>query len=53
MSGARIDVTPDPTPAEEEAIRRALEALGLLEPGRPDGATDRGSDPASPAMTDP
>ncbi len=41
MSGARIDVTPDPTPAEEEAIRRALEALGLLEPGRPDGETDR------------
>ena len=31
MSGERIDVTPDATPAEEEAIRRALEALGLLE----------------------
>jgi hypothetical protein len=26
----RID--PEPTPAEAEAIRRALEALGLLEP---------------------
>jgi hypothetical protein len=53
VSGARIDVTPDPTPAEEEAIRRALEALGLLERGKPDGETDRGSDPASVAVTDP
>ena len=53
MSGERIDVTPEPTPAEEEAIRRALEALGLLESGRPDGETDRGSDPASAAVTDP
>ena len=37
MSGERIDVTPEPTPEEEEAIRRALEALGLVEPaGGPD-----------------
>ena len=36
MTGERIDVTPDPTAAEAEAIRRALEALGLLEPGPPD-----------------
>ena len=36
MSGERIDVTPAATPAEEEAIRRALEALGLLEPVPPD-----------------
>ena len=35
MSGERIDVTPEPTPAEEEAIRRALAALGLLEPDPP------------------
>ena len=36
MSGERIDVTPEPTPEEAEAIRRALEALGLVEPGRAD-----------------
>ena len=36
MSGVRIDVTPDATPAEEAAIRRALEALGLLELDPPD-----------------
>ena len=48
MSGARIDVTPDPTPAEEEAIRRALEALGLLEPDRADGDS-----PRTVAVTDP
>jgi hypothetical protein len=45
VSGERIDVTPEPTPEEAEAIRRALEALGLLEPGRPDGETDRGQTP--------
>jgi hypothetical protein len=32
VTGERVDVTPEPTPAEAEAIRRALEALGLLEP---------------------
>ena len=38
MSGERIDVTPEPTPEEAEAIRRALEALGLLErPAEPSG----------------
>ena len=44
MTGARIDVTPEPTPAEAEAIRRALEALGLLE-AAPD---DRGQSPYGP-----
>jgi hypothetical protein len=53
VSGERIDVTPEPTSEEADAIRRALEALGLLEPGRPDRETDRGSDPASAAVTDP
>jgi hypothetical protein len=44
VSGERIDATPEPTPAEEEAIRRALEALGLLE--RPtDPRPDRGQTP--------
>jgi hypothetical protein len=33
----RIDVTPEPTPAEAEAIRRALEALGLIEGDGADG----------------
>jgi hypothetical protein len=41
VSGERIDVTPEPTPAEAEAIRRALEALGLLEGGQsPNGSRD-------------
>ena len=44
MSGARIDATPEPTPAEAEAIRRALEALGLIEPAPP----DRGQSPNGP-----
>jgi hypothetical protein len=37
VSGERIDVTPEPTAAEAEAIRRALAALGLVEPGPPAG----------------
>ena len=41
MSGEQIDVTPEPTPAEAEAIRRALEALGLLEAGAPDRGRPR------------
>ena len=44
MSRDRIDVTPEPTPAEAEAIRRALEALGLLESGPP----ERGQSPNGP-----
>jgi hypothetical protein len=36
VSGVRIDITPEPTAAEAEAIRRALAALGLLEPDPPD-----------------
>jgi hypothetical protein len=43
VSGERIDVTPEPTPAEAEAIRRALEALGLVEP-----APGRGQSPNGP-----
>jgi hypothetical protein len=41
VTGEQIDVTPEPTPEEKEAIRRALEALGLLEPAPP----DRGQSP--------
>jgi hypothetical protein len=44
VTGERIDVTPEPTPAEAEAIRRALAALGLVEPGPP----DRGQTPNGP-----
>jgi hypothetical protein len=36
VSSERIDATPEPTPDEAEAIRRALEALGLLEPAPPE-----------------
>jgi hypothetical protein len=34
VTADRIDVTPEPTPAEAEAIRRALAALGLVEEGQ-------------------
>jgi hypothetical protein len=45
VSGERIDITPEPTPAEAEAIRRALEALGLVEPSAADADAGTGSDP--------
>ena len=38
---------------EAEAIRRALEALGMVEPAARDGEAGVGSDPASAAVTDP
>jgi hypothetical protein len=44
VSGERIDITPEPTATEAEAIRRALEALGLLE----DGPAERGQSPNGP-----
>jgi hypothetical protein len=53
VSGERIDITPEPTPEEAEAIRRALEALGMVEPAAWDGEAGVGSDPASAAVTDP
>ena len=40
-----MDITPEPTPAEAEAIRRALEALGLVEPAQADGEAGSGTDP--------
>jgi len=45
VSGERIDVTPEPTPAEAEAIRRALEALGLVERADAAGEADPGTVP--------
>ena len=54
MTRERIDVTPEPTAAEAEAIRRALEALGLLEPGPPDrGQTPNGPGDASVTPEEP
>jgi hypothetical protein len=56
VSGERIDVTPEPTPAEAEAIRRALEALGLLErdPGdqgqSPNGSRDASVTASTPSL---
>jgi hypothetical protein len=47
VSEERIGVTPEPTPAEAEAIRRALEALGLLEPA----PAERGQAPNGPGDT--
>jgi len=44
VSGERLDITPEPTPGEKEAIRRALDALGLFE-GSP---RDRGQSPNGP-----
>jgi predicted deacylase len=52
VSGERLDVTPDATPAEEEAIRRALEALGLLE-RRVEPSGDGVPGMAPRAVTDP
>ena len=52
MTGERIDVTPEPTPVEAEAIRRALEALGLVEPAPADGTGEAGSDPAPTPASD-
>ena len=52
MSGERVDVTPEPTPEEKEAIRRALEALGLLEPATSDPPADGGSGMPPSAVTD-
>ena len=45
MSGERIDVSPEPTPAEAEAIRRALEALCLVEPEAAESEAGSGTVP--------
>jgi hypothetical protein len=36
VSEERIRLHPDATPQEAEAVRRALEALGLIEPAPPE-----------------
>ena len=53
VSEEQIDVTPEPTPEEKEAIRRALEALGLVEAGPPDPSADPGSGTAPSTVADP
>jgi len=36
VSEERIRLSPEATPQEAEAVRRALEALGLIEPAPPE-----------------
>jgi hypothetical protein len=38
VSEERISLQPEATPQEAEAVRRALEALGLIEPVPPEPA---------------
>jgi hypothetical protein len=38
VSEERIRLQPEATPQEAEAVRRALEALGLIEPAPPEPA---------------
>jgi hypothetical protein len=38
VSEERIRLSPEATPQEAEAVRRALEALGLIEPAPPEPA---------------
>src|SRR5205085_12132098 len=42
VSDERISVRPEPTPEEAEAIRQALEVLGLIEPAPAGGAVPTG-----------
>ena len=48
MSGERIRLTPEPTSAEAEAVRQALEALGLIEPSGPERDPPSGADDRDP-----
>lgn len=46
---SRLEATPDPTPAEAAAIRRALEAIGMVEAEPGDGSGEHAADrPATP-----
>ena len=46
MSEERISLQPEATPQEAEAVRRALEALGLIEPVPPAAPADGDPGPA-------
>jgi hypothetical protein len=41
VSDARTRLEPQATPAEAEAVRQALAALGLIEPSPPQGDGER------------
>jgi hypothetical protein len=48
VSEERIRLTPEATPQEAEAVRRALAALGLIEPAPPEpGAAPADGDTGS------
>ena len=53
VSGEQIDVTPEPTPEEKEAIRRALRGARPGRAGAPDRPARPGSGTAPSAVTDP
>ena len=44
----RLEVTPEPTPDEVAAIRRALEAIGMIEAAPPEPRVARGTDRPTP-----
>jgi hypothetical protein len=46
VSDARIDLDPEPTADEAEAVRLALAALGLIEPPAAEPKPPSGADPA-------
>ena len=46
MSDERIDLDPEPTAEEAEAVRRALAALGLIEPPATEPEPPGDADPA-------
>jgi hypothetical protein len=48
VSEERIRLHPEATPQEAEAVRRALEALGLIEPAPPEPAAPDAGDPGAP-----
>ena len=46
---SRLEATTEPTPAEAAAIRRALEAIGMIEADPADGSGEHTADrPATP-----
>jgi hypothetical protein len=49
VSEERIRLQPEATPQEAEAVRRALEALGLIEPALPEPAAAPADENPGPA----
>lgn len=48
---SRLEATPEPTLDEAAAIRRALEAIGMIEAESPDGSGEQAA--GRPATPDP